>query len=89
MSSKEFNFTLCIVYSPRLTSIGKFKTFPIPLSHNLSVNILIDLTLRCFDIVFQRLYFSIALKGDFPCPIAVKFSSVIGYGLKFVKMLFE
>ena len=65
MSSKEFNFTLCIVYSPRLTSVGKFKTFPIPLSHNLSVNILIDLTLRCFDTVFQRPYFSIALKVDF------------------------
>ena len=30
--------------------------------------------------------FSIALKVVFPCPIAIKFSSVIGYGLKFVKM---
>ena len=26
------------------------------------------------------------LKVIFPCPIATKFSSVIGYGLKFVKM---
>ena len=43
----------------------KFKTFPIPLSHNLSVNILTDLTLRCFDTVFQRSYFSIELKVDF------------------------
>ena len=44
--------------------------------------------LRCFDTVFQTpyRYFSIALKVIFPCPIAVKFSLVIGYGLKFVKM---
>ena len=49
----------------RLTSIRKFKTFPIRLSHNLSVSILTDLTLRCFDTVFQRPYFSIALKVDF------------------------
>ena len=44
--------------------------------------------LRCFDTVFQRpyRYFSIALKVVFPCTIAKKFSSVIGYGLKFVKM---
>ena len=29
------------------------------------MNILIDLTLRCFDAVFQRPYFSIDLKVDF------------------------
>ena len=29
------------------------------------MNILIDLTLRCFDTVFQRSYFSIDLKVDF------------------------
>ena len=46
--------------------------------------------LRCFDTVFQRpyRYFSIALKVVFPCPIAKKFSPVVGYGLKFVKMQF-
>ena len=44
--------------------------------------------LRCFDTVFQRRdrYFSIALKVVFSCPSAIKFSPVIGYGLKFVKM---
>ena len=43
--------------------------------------------LRCFDTVFRRpyRYFSIALKMFFSL-IAIKFSPVIGYGLKFVKM---
>ena len=42
----------------------------------------------CFDKVLVRgLYFSIALKVFFfSCPIAIKFSSVIGVGLQFVKM---
>ena len=31
-------------------------------------------------------YFSIALKVFFPCPIAIKFSAIIDYGVKFVKM---
>ena len=39
-----------------------------------------------FNFKVFRYSFSIALKVDFPCPIAVKFSPVIGYGLKFVKM---
>ena len=44
--------------------------------------------LRCFDTVFQRpyRYFSVALKVIFPCPMAMKFSPIIGYGFKFVKM---
>ena len=46
--------------------------------------------LRCFDTVFRRpyRYFSIALKLKwfYRCLIAVKFSSVIDYRLKFVKM---
>ena len=44
--------------------------------------------LRCFDTVFQRpyRYFSITFKVFFPLPISIKFSPVIGYGLKFVKM---
>ena len=32
------------------------------------------------------LIFSISLKVVLPCPIAIKFSPVIGHGLKFVKM---
>ena len=46
--------------------------------------------LRCFDTVFQGpyRYFSMPLKVFFPCPIAIKFSPVTGYGLKFVKMKF-
>ena len=46
--------------------------------------------LRCFDRVFRRpyRYFSIALKVVFLRPIAITFSPVIGYGLKFVKMYF-
>ena len=46
------------------------------------------LSLRCFDTVFRRpyRYFSIALKGILSVPIAIKFSLVIDYGLKFVKM---
>ena len=47
-----------------------------------------ELGLRCFDTVFHRpyRYFSIALKVVFPNPIAMKFSPVTGYRLKFVKM---
>ena len=36
------------------------------------------IVLRCFDIVFQRLYY--------PCLITIKFSPKIDYRLKFVKM---
>ena len=51
------------------------------------VNILVHL-IKCFDTVFQTAYryISIALKVFFPCPIAIKFSPMIDYRLKFVKM---
>ena len=42
--------------------------------------------LRCFDKVFQRPYRYFLIAWFSPCPIAIKFSLVIGYGLKFVKM---
>ena len=32
------------------------------------------------------IFFNRLKSGFFPCPIAIKFSPVIGYGLKFVKM---
>ena len=39
----------------------------------------------CFDIVFQRpyRYFSMALKSFYPCLVAIKFSPMIDYRLKF------
>ena len=51
----------------------------------------LNFDLRCFDTVFQRpeRYFSIALKVVFSLydrTIAIKFSPVIAYGMKFVKM---
>ena len=41
-----------------------------------------------FDAVFPRSYrfFSIVLKVIYSCPIAIKFSPVIDYELKFFKM---
>ena len=48
---------------------------------------------KCFDTVLSEaipIFFD-RLKSVFfffPCPIAIKFSPVIGYGLKFVKMQF-
>ena len=34
------------------------------------------------------IFFNRLKSGFFPCPIAIKFSPVIGYGLKFLKMQF-
>ena len=46
--------------------------------------------LRCFDTVFRRpyRYFSIDLKVIYACLIATRFSPLIDYELKFVKMYF-
>ena len=45
-----------------------------PIPHNIW-----DITLSCFDTVFQRPY-------RYPCLIAIEFSPVTGYGLKIVKI---
>ena len=49
-----------------------------------------SMVLRCFDTVFRRPYrcFWIDLKVIYPCLIATRFSPVIDYELKFVKIQF-
>ena len=59
------------------------------LAHSLKFEAFEIINLKVFRYNFSEaitIFFNCRKSVFFPCPIAIKFSPVIGYGLKFVKM---
>ena len=75
-------------YSPRQSEDSNFSNFNFYIFLRSLKTIVV---IKVFRYSFSEaipVFFNRLKRGFFPCPIAIKFSSVIGYGLKFVKMQF-